>query len=81
MPSGGYIRLGLWRDANHDGISDPAELHTLPEFDVVSVGLKYKESKKTDEYGNHFRYRAKVGDGKGADVSRWAWDVFLIRTR
>jgi len=40
--------------------------------------LKYKETKKTDQYGNMFRYRAKVSDVHGALGGRWAWDVFLV---
>ncbi|MFP5261796.1 MAG: hypothetical protein ACLGJB_07810 [Blastocatellia bacterium] len=74
-----FSSLRLWQDVNHDGVSGPDELHTLPSLNISAIGVNYREANRGDRYGNQFKYRAKVYDSHGAQAGRWAWDVILTR--
>ncbi|HEY9401450.1 MAG TPA: hypothetical protein VIQ24_02060 [Pyrinomonadaceae bacterium] len=73
-----FSALRLWQDGNHNGVSESGELHPLPALGIDRLELAYHESRRLDEHGNWFRYRAKVRDAHGTHAGRWAWDVFLV---
>jgi hypothetical protein len=77
-PDAIYSNLRLWQDRNHNGVSEPNELHSMTSLNVQSIDLAYKESKMTDQHGNRFVYRSKIKNRSGSTASRWAYDVFLV---
>jgi hypothetical protein len=78
-----YHRLLLWIDKNHNGVSEPDELFTLPQLGVETISLKYQTVVRVDKYGNLFRYKAMVNpgdhDSDDPDIGQWGWDVFLVK--
>jgi hypothetical protein len=74
-----FDKLLLWQDSNHNGVSEANELRPLRQLGLTAIECNYKESKRRDQYGNQFRYAAKVTDVRDTKVGRWAWDVFLVR--
>jgi hypothetical protein len=68
--------LRLWIDKNHNGISEPGELFTLPELGVVSISLSYGLSQFVDEFGNVFRYKSTIVDDTRDQL---VYDVFLVK--
>jgi len=73
-----FTSLRLWTDRNHNGVSEPEELVTLVAGNVTKIDLDYWLSNRRDQYGNRFRYRARVYGQPGSQIGRWAWDVFLV---
>lgn len=76
-----FSHLLLWIDENHDGVSEPNELHSLLELGVYSLALNYTESGRTDQFGNRFQYRAAVNPNVAGGASRdgrVAYDVFFV---
>jgi hypothetical protein len=76
-----YSSLRLWLDANHDGISQPNELHTLSSLGVASISLKYHFSRKEDQFGNLFRFRSRLNvddPDDQSEVGPTTYDVFFV---
>lgn len=76
-----FSELRLWQDVDHDGVSQPWELHALTELGVAGISLAYVEAHEADENGNSFRYRAAVYGTPGSPVGMTAWDVWLVGVR
>lgn len=74
-----FSKLRLWQDKNHNGISEPNELHTLPELGVRAIHLDYAASRWTDIYGNQFVYKARIEDEAKGKRARWTYDVLLLQ--
>lgn len=72
-----FNNLRLWQDKNHNGLSEPEELHLLAPLNIEGLELDFKESKRVDRYGNEFKYRAKVRNTIPGSAGPMAWDVFL----
>lgn len=62
-----FAALRLWSDANGDGIAQTNELHSLAEFGVIEIDLKYDASyRERDAYGNESKYKSVVKTKDGA---------------
>jgi hypothetical protein len=72
-----FDSLRVWVDENHDGISQPSELHTLDSLDIAAIRLKYDLSEATDSNGNVFRFRSTIRDSAGGEVGKVIFDVLL----
>jgi len=71
-----WHKLRVWIDANHDGVAQPEELHTLESVGLQRISLRYHTSERVDEYGNRFLYVAGIEDAEGKKDNR-CYDVFL----
>jgi hypothetical protein len=72
-----FGKLLLWIDSNHDGVSQPNELYPLPALGIHSISLDYQFSNFFDQYGNAFRFRARVNEGVPSKAGPWAYDVIF----
>ena len=74
-----FSRLVLWRDLNHNGISEPGELQPLCESDLVQIETDYRTSRRVDRFGNEFRQRAQGVWRNGRP--HYIYDVWLVTGR
>jgi hypothetical protein len=69
-----FGRLLLWRDANHNGLSEPEELTSAAAAGVVGLSTDYQEKRRVDRFGNEFRQKGTVIWADGHDA---VYDVWL----
>lgn len=73
-----FLKLLLWVDANHDGVSNRRELLTLSQAGVTALATAYSESDERDVNGNWYRYQSTaIVRGE----QRRTVDVYFVSTR
>ncbi|HEY8539577.1 MAG TPA: hypothetical protein VIL28_11975 [Steroidobacteraceae bacterium] len=74
-----YHKLLLWKDANHDGISQANEIRKASAAGLIAIESRYRESRRTDEFGNEFRLRGISWWDRGALLNaRLFYDVWFV---
>jgi hypothetical protein len=84
-----FAKLWLWRDANHNGRSEGAELRPV-EAELSTIGLGYQRHRRVDSHGNQSRFRGfvhvRTAPGKNSATNpeddrvrrRYMYDVCLM---
>jgi hypothetical protein len=74
-----YSRLRIWFDRNHNGVSEPEELVSLPGAGILALSTEYKENARRDQYGNKFSLMGKAlfRGPEGQEIWRNVYDVYL----
>ncbi len=71
-----FGRLLLWRDANHNGISETDELRAVAGSGLVAIGTDYTNMKRVDRHGDEFRQKGRLLWSDGTQDP--AFDVWLV---
>jgi hypothetical protein len=75
-----FSKLLLWKDSNHDGVTQKAELKKLSSMRVVSISLTYEKSLR--DIGRSGRILGPgvftFTDKKGTLIKGSVWDIFLV---
>jgi hypothetical protein len=75
-----WPELKLWRDLNHNGISEADEISTVASSNLAAISTTYYWRGRRDQYGNLFRYAsyASFRNEAGNIRSRPIYDVFFL---
>jgi hypothetical protein len=78
-----WPRLMLWRDENHDALSQPNEIATVVGSGLTGIELRYHWTGRPDRWGNGFRYEAKawIQNPGGSPSPRPLYDIFFVRVK
>ncbi len=74
-----FRELCVWNDTNRDGVSQAEEIQSLDSVRVAALEYAYKQTRVRDQYGNLFRYVARVEMRSGTgDLRPWpTYDVIF----
>jgi hypothetical protein len=76
-----WSRLMLWRDLNHNGLSEPSEISPLDASDVTAIDLHDHWTGRHDPWGNAFRYESLISirNRSGRAVRKQpVYDIFFV---
>ena len=76
-----WSRLMLWRDLNHNALSEPSEISPLDASDVTAIDLDDHWTGRHDQWGNAFRYKSLISirNRSGHAVRKQpVYDIFFV---
>jgi hypothetical protein len=73
----GFRKLCVWIDRNRDGISQPGEIYSLDQVNVVALYYTFGILHLVDPFGNLFRYVSHV-DMRGPNGSVISWPTYDV---
>lgn len=78
-----WSELRLWRDVNHDGVSQPSEITPVAGSGLTAISLEYHRTGRRDSSGNTFRYESKawIRDKEKNATPRPVYDIFFVGAR
>jgi len=68
-------RLLLWTDANHNGVSEPAEIQPISASSIKAIELQHHWTGRHDQHGNRFGYEGHV---RVDNHTARFYDVFFV---